>query len=297
MRKLKKIFCLSLTLSMLFSSNVYAQNLENAIEIDTTETISMTKYDLVTGEIEEEVYQENKNLTDSSTFIPSCSTFSIIGDDEREPIDFASYYPYSAIGRLEITFPNGSGYGTGFVVSNDLVLTAGHNVELKRMGGSATKLIFKAGLHIESYIASANATAIYIPTQWKQSEDPNWDWALLRLDKSIGSKTGCINCRVEGNPNGMPCEVTGYAKDWNPKTIQVTGFGRILDSTQYRLFHNADTEKGMSGAPIFIAYAIGDGTASIAVSGIQTQGTGDDEPRNSGVRITTSLLTVLNSKK
>lgn len=303
MRHLKKLICLSIVLSMFCSLNVFALEIDDMEEIGIPSNISMIEHNLITGEIEEKVYQENVNLTDTAMFLDPCMPSSIIGDDDREPIDYASGMPAAAIGKLLISGPNGKTYGgTGFLVADDLVLTAGHCLDSDIMGGHATSIVFKAGLNPDgTYIAAANAHESYLPAEWENNRNSDWDWALLRLDKSLGSTIGYINCRVETSPTGKSCEIQGYAGDWstggNTGVTQVVGYGSVLAHTTYKMYYNADTYKGMSGAPVFIAYAYGEYGALIGVSGIHTSGTNDTETRNSGTRITPSILTVISNKQ
>lgn len=289
--KLKKLLCLSAILSVVCSTTVYAT--------EPTPSITMIEHNLSTGEVEETVYQNDTDLTDSSEFLNKCVPFTIIGDDDREPIDFPTSLPFSAIGKLSIIGPNGNTYGgTGFLVSDDLVLTAGHCLDGDDMGGHAVSITFRAGLNYNgTYLASANATESYLPSPWENERDMNWDWALLRLDKPIGASIGFLSLTVDNAPVGKACEIYGYPVDWSggpnyPTGIsQVTGFGHVIGSSQYRINYDADTEGGMSGAPIFIANG-----SSFHLSGIHTNGILANQSGNSGVRITSAILTVLNEK-
>lgn len=282
-------------LSMFCFLDVSAKGIEQNAESSMRAEFVMVESDFITGKVEKNIYQIDENLTDSSMFLTSHTPLSIIGEDDREPLDF----PNEVVGKLEITAPNGKKYeGTAFLVAEDLILTAGHCLYDYKMGGFATKMVFKAGLNYDgTYIASANATGSYLPLPWKEKRDSDWDWAILRLDKPIGATVGYEICRVDDNPFGKPCEIVGYGVNYEPDTVQLTGFGNILKYSQYRLYYDADTSGGMSGSPIYVVYGHGDYGADIAVSGIHTNGTGEFETRNSGVRITPSLLTVLKNKK
>lgn len=229
MRRFKKLICLSIVLSMFCSLNVFAMEIGNMEEIGNPSNILMMEHNLITGEVEEKVYQEDTNLTDTAMFLEPCLPSSIIGDDDREPIDYASGLPATAIGKLIISAPNGKTYGgTGFLVSDDLVLTAGHCLDSDEMGGHASSIVFKAGLNPDgTYMASANAYESYLPAEWENNRNSNWDWALLRLDRSIGATIGYINCRVENSPTGKTCEIQGYPVEWstggNKGVTQVVG--------------------------------------------------------------------------
>lgn len=307
MKQFKKVICLSIILSMLCSSSVYAKETKNEQFSENASDIVIVEHDLITGETEKKVYQDNKNLTDASMFLepnvslPSALSTSksrtIIGEDDLQPAD----EPIPQIGRLSITGSNGSVYvGTGFLVSDNLVLTAGHCLINKDMG-KAVSIKFKAGLMFDgSYLASANATRCYLPSPWEDSFDSNWDWALLRLDKPLGSSLGYFNLKVASNPVGMSIDIPGYPAKYdtngtgvlNNQTL-VYGWGNVTDCTAYRLLYTADTMGGMSGSPI-MSFIGGDYCAY----GIHTNGFVENQtPRNSGVRISTSIITVLNNSR
>lgn len=284
--------------SLLFSSYVYAEEADNEKQISIPDSFTMIEYDYETGEEKEVTYQTDTSLTDTSQFLSPVEPYSIIGDDEREPLDFPDSLPLSAIGKIYITGANGKHYvGTGFLVSDDLVLTAGHCLKNSEMGGNATGFEFKSGLYPNgAYRGSANAYRSYIPSQWENGYNSDWDWGLLRLDSPLGSSIGYLNCTTgPSTPTGRQCEIMGYPEDWvtgqYQGTTQVVGFGTIMASSQYKIFYDADTTGGMSGAPIFIS-----NTPNMSVSGIHTNGTGLTQPFNSGVRITSAILTVISQK-
>lgn len=135
-----KIYALAMVVAMLFTST---GNVVYAEEVATYETDNLDdmyrKYDLETGEVtlvprySVSFYSSGERVTCTEPYIPAGVTQqenvgrAIIGADGRAPITNTSEYPYCAIAQLEMEFADGtSGTGTGFMVSSNVMLTAGH---------------------------------------------------------------------------------------------------------------------------------------------------------------------------
>lgn len=68
---------------------------------------------------------------------------SVFPPDGRVRVDPTTVTPFSWVGQLAITFPDGSrGTGTGTLIDRDRVLTCGHNLYQDRRGGRASSVIF-----------------------------------------------------------------------------------------------------------------------------------------------------------
>lgn len=70
---------------MLFSLSVLAHENESEENTNQESEIVMIEHNLITGEVEENGYPINEDLTDSSMFLTPIAPFSIIGEDNREP--------------------------------------------------------------------------------------------------------------------------------------------------------------------------------------------------------------------
>lgn len=80
----------------------------------------------------------------------------IIGDDNRVVVteQMVAAYPYCLIGQTYSTFNNRlnnkarEGYGTGYLIAKDLVLTVAHNIYIQDAAnkGMPSQFTFKLGL-------------------------------------------------------------------------------------------------------------------------------------------------------
>jgi V8-like Glu-specific endopeptidase len=139
------------------------------------------------------------------------------------PISDGSTYPFSAVCRIEATFPDGSSaQGTGTLIDRFHVLTAGHMIYDGSAGGWATQVKVTAG---ESFGASpfGDAYATYERTYDSfindsnnnaNSHDPgDGDIGLLTLDQTLGDQTGWFGFGYNNDDNfysGAGYNTIGY---------------------------------------------------------------------------------------
>ena len=207
---------------------------------------------------------ENKTLTQSG-FIgtvplesPSEETIAprtVIGDDNRKPVTNYNNLPYRAICYVSATFPNGKSYrSTGWLFSKDGVVVAGHSIYNPDRGGWASKIIVYPARNGSSKPYSANATTYGLATPYTESQDPNYDYGLLKLDKSIGNTVGYLGYTYNGGAVDKTIRVIGYPSkvDDVTKYIQYESSGKIKNVYTNRLHYTADTSGGQSGSPILL---------------------------------------------
>lgn len=205
--------------------------------------------------------------TDSTSFVPDglkreeAPSRAIIGTDDRVDVSDPSVYPYSAVAYMIVHYPCGhSATGTGFMVGEDVLLTAAHCVVCTEHNQPADDLDFYFGYNEAdgSYVDHYNQRCYYyygtsFPGGYTHS-NMEWDFAVVKLtDEKVGLKTGYFGYR-SGLPAsslyGSAYQLIGY-RDGDVKTSWGVA-SQESDETPIRLFyHDADTLNGYSGGPIF----------------------------------------------
>jgi V8-like Glu-specific endopeptidase len=172
-----------------------------------------------------------------------------------------SFFPFSAICRLKLTFPSGTYSGTGFYIGNSLILSCGHNLFDTTPDGSSTE----AATAVTVRVGQQNATT------WLDSfEVTPSDWTVHPTWVSSGATNRGFDLSVirvsHAPPGGNYFHMINYSP--SPETpIAVCGYGgEDVDSDRQHLdidrvrglsddFENFDynlqTRKGNSGSPVF----------------------------------------------
>lgn len=262
-KSLKVMFSLTLALVMLFSASIPAF----AAEADD-------------------------DLVITSSYDPfATSSISIIGNDDRDIISATSTYPYSAIAYLSISYSCGCGAtGTGFMVSKNCMLTAGHCIVCSDHNKEAKSITAWFGYKSSSsYLIKETATpsdsVFYHDPEYTGSEK-NYDYGYVVFNSNVGNTTGWFGLASYGDStlDGMNINVTGYKSG---KMYDCEG--EITSVASKRINYNADTEPGESGSPVYF----NDSTYGNLVVGIHTHGTGFLVFKNSGWRITSAFINKL----
>ena len=115
-------------------------------------------------------------------------------NDTRYEVKENSKMPYSAIGLLKIEYCNEvTSYRTGFLIADNVILTAGHNLYDARKNpkkpneilGEPTKIEFYPGLNRNesSYNVTDKIKKIMFPSDFKTK--PNEDYGIILLSEKI----------------------------------------------------------------------------------------------------------------
>lgn len=189
--------------------------------------------------------------------------------------------------------PNGKTYiGTGFILSNSAVATAGHCVYDSSTGGWATSIkIFPAKHGTVNPFGYATSTGLSCGAAWKNSGDVSQDWGLIRVSESshLCDKCGCLGLRWQsGTYVNDHVSIAGYpfeAKSTTPNgEYMYKHSGKITSNTSSVLtYKDIDTSGGESGAPV-VEYYEDTGYTSIGIH----RGLIND--KNSAVRISEWLF-------
>lgn len=241
------------------------------------------RYNATTGD-------EIKEYTvEAAPTIGSASSQSIIGNDDRE-ID----YSHSAICMIEA---NDGTKGTGFVASNNSILTAGHCLMLH--GGIKSITFYDSNGNETSF--KPKAIDYSIPKNYSGSGTT--DYALITVSDDLSAYNNlymgyALQYAIDIQANVY---VTGYQRLTDDKKNPIyntpsnvpkmrTGMGRLeSDSTIGKLLYSCDALKGSSGGPIY-ADLMFEGKHYYTVVGINTTGFDD---YNSGVRMCPNITNLI----
>jgi protease YdgD len=211
----------------------------------------------------------------------------IIGADDRTPV-LTRAYPWSAIGRVDITTATEGGSCTGTLVGPDIVLTNAHCLidrETKQPiiarntpADSPNQIIFKANMVQGESFDKARVIDYRYGTNDYQGK-PGDDWAILKLDKPLGKQYGYLQWRALDFSNPKTLQATrdrltlvGYSGDFPTKNNQEYGEpsetagmnqGCSIEEVSPEkalagvFFHRCDSNPGASGGPIFGQFSDG----------------------------------------
>ncbi|MEK5100564.1 serine protease [Cytobacillus sp. FSL M8-0252] len=255
--------------------------------------------EVLTDEEKIDIPEEIKDLIDKeneSINSPFIEPFSIIGADNRTKISNTTSYPNRAIVKINALFPNDltTVYGcTGFMVSPDTVVTAGHCIYSHDDGGWAEIVNVAPGRNGNSYpYGTHTMETLYSVTGWTRDENASYDYGAIKLSSNVGNNTGWLGFRSYTSVVGLNASVTGYPCD-KPTGTMWTHAGPIEFQQSYQIRYNMDTYGCQSGSPVYRNYT---DTGQTAV-GIHAYGTSPSANMNKGTRITQAVFDNINDWK
>ncbi len=177
------------------------------------------------------------------------------GYDDRILVD-TNEMPWSVIGLLTLT-ADGAGC-TATLVAINVVATAAHCITTEN-GGIDARADFEIGIDGRTAVHSARVTAYLVAdtTGQKITDKSETDWALLRLDRPLGSALGYLGIRALGEVpleqvQNMIVYQAGYSWDTGDHLSGNIGCAILQFAGNNMLQHNCDTTHGDSGSPLMI---------------------------------------------
>jgi glutamyl endopeptidase len=201
---------------------------------------------------------------------------------DRIPIIGSERDPWRMICSLEILSPITRAFGTGWFVGPSTLVTAGHCVFDKAMGGKAFQIIVYPGRYdimdkVFPYPKDPKFTKPIVSTRfqaapgWEDSQSPNLDYAVIQLDEAVGDETGWFSVALKADSTLQDhlINIAGYPADKNDGRVQYFDSDKIERVTEQRFFYKADTSGGQSGSPVWIQATL---NSVPEVVGIHTNG-------------------------
>ena len=277
------------------------------IEIETT--------DLISGDISTETipyYDEDSTFPFSPGYLGNVendySPNRIIIPDDRTIVENTTRVPYRFIGKIYYTnnLGNTCEGGTGFLVGQNIVLTAAHCAYHK--GNTIKSLTFIPGLNgsVKPY-GEYTVTKVHVPKLYKNEIEiqtgneytpimQKYDYAVLELDRNAGVTLGYFGLGGYGssynrnNLEGKNVTVAGYPKDKGGKLYRHKAAVESFNAEGYLIFYSVDTEDGQSGSPVIFPiqwryYVVGIHTSAYS------------ETLNRGRYITKNIVNLVNKYK
>ncbi|GAA1906702.1 trypsin-like serine peptidase [Lapillicoccus jejuensis] len=171
---------------------------------------------------------------------------SVIGSDDRFQVLGTTSYPFSATVLIR---RNGALHCTGWMISKDTMLTAGHCVHTGGTGGSwYSGLTFTPGSNGGTApFGTYTSRGTWALNGWLNSASSDYDAAIVKLSSPVGSSTGWYGMWWQSAAlDGLFTRVTGYPGD-KPST-QWMSYDQVRASQTYRIFYDNDTTGGNSGS-------------------------------------------------
>lgn len=206
-------------------------------------------------------------MTATTAFADSASPFSIFGKDDRKVVSSTSGLNYS-ICKIYIKYSDNTvGYGTGFLVDSNKVVTAGHALCYKSSKIDGDKVATHVTLYFgcsgtnDAYSAKktvsqdCSAGNIYYPDEWANGYDMSHDYGVIKLDEPVSGPSYYFPMKkCTAISEGDTVTITGYEHHLkNTKFTNwqlVEGTGDITGTDGNLLYTKIDAMAGQSGSPV-----------------------------------------------
>ncbi|MEN3308530.1 MAG: hypothetical protein V7603_4732 [Micromonosporaceae bacterium] len=222
--------------------------------------------------------------------VKGVQSHSVIGVDDRVQEGAPTAYPWEAIAYLSTN----QGQCTGFMLSRDVLVTAGHCVY---EGGWVTSYRVVPGKNGGSEpfgSCSGGIADVWTTSNWITTGSPDYDYGLVKLTCDIGYTVGWFGWwyNTAETLTGQYFYVEGYPGDKPYATMWWDG-DYASGQSATRLSYPIDTFNGESGSPIYHYNSVTPGLCGgWCITGIHTSGAVNNQ--NSGTRFNPNVMSFIN---
>ena len=176
--------------------------------------------------------------------------------DDRVKIEDTNIYPWSTICKLYITTKDNVVFiGSGAMIDEFHILTAGHCVYIHDHGGWAKDILIIPGMG-GSYEPFGRTHAAHLRTftGWIESELVAHDLAVVTLQNHLGDQTGWMGRKTAAANDPIYTGVlnlAGYPGDLDDGEFLYFDSDMGEDATEYNHWFWMDATGGQSGSPVW----------------------------------------------
>jgi len=164
-------------------------------------------------------------------------------------------YPYTAIGQVISKVGTSYGYGTGFMIGPNHVLTSANNVYDYSTGAVAKKVQFTPGLTKGFNPHGTFDVKVILLQQTQVMNKGKGELAILVLGQSVGYATGWLGlcASKEKEITALPAHITGYPSFSHDKmaTIMLSN-PHMVNIKPSMINTSAPADPGLNGAPCWV---------------------------------------------
>lgn len=204
-------------------------------------------------------YPETSQFSSTESYIPSgletvAESAGLKSFTDLKYVSNTTAYPASANVKLFIRYPSSASIyvGSGVMVSKNVVLTAGHCIYDKNLGGWAKWIKVVPGYtnHDEPF-GFAMAKKVYAWNDWTIGENFDWDMGVILLDGCIGLHTGYFGIGTYHNAFFTSNNFHNYSYPSDDPYNGLSMYyrhGKFDNVTEHMLKFNNRSYKGQSGS-------------------------------------------------
>ena len=209
---------------------------------------------------------------------------AVIGTDTRTAVLDLNAEPYKSVVLLIMKYGDKTYRGTGFMIKDDVVLTAAHNIYDRKKIAAADEIYVIGNQKDKAHVRCYSKFKVPFDYVAQTSQDGHYDWGLIKLNAPMRD-LGVIEV-MKAVP-GIVSEtalIAGYPSEVRSVSTtdmwEASGAFDKYDMTSQTLKYKISTSGGNSGSPVVVDYNRRKAAVGIHVMGSVAENTAkaiDDE--------------------